>query len=186
MLAVTSVNPFVLVLLCVFASLSATFLIQFLSLSLRVGTTVSQTNHRQSGLLKATFLPAFFPLLPVLPPVYTLPAPPQQPPLQAPCRPILKTELRCRLCAPKELKLSTGKAVKWKNLIALREKPSLFICKFLGHASPPLHAPPLQLPLSLSRSLSLSVLSPTRLLGSENIRLDFNTHTYTYTRIQCM
>lgn len=154
MLGVTSVNPFVLVLLCVFASLSATFSIQFLSLSLRAGTTVSQTNHRQSGLLKVTFLPAFFPPSPFLPPVYPLPAPPP-PPLQAPCRPILKTELRCRLCAPKELKLSTGEAVKWKNLIALREKPSLFICKFLGHAFFPLHAPPFPL-TTTSLSLPLS------------------------------
>ena len=38
------------------------------------------------------------------------------------------------LRAAKEPKLSAGKSVKWKNLIALREKPSLFICKFLGHA----------------------------------------------------
>lgn len=39
-----------------------------------------------------------------------------------------------RLLAPKEPKLSAGKSVKWKNLIALREKSFLFICKFLGHA----------------------------------------------------
>lgn len=105
-----------------------------------------------------------------LPPTsFPHPHPPPPPAHPLPSR--LEDSIALRLCAPKELKLSAGEAVKWKNLIALREKPSLFICKFLGHAFfPTLFYT--YLSLSLSR-----VLAPTRLLSLENIRPGLNTHT---------
>lgn len=102
---------------------------------------------------------SLYPPLAISPPspVYPLPAPSLTPPHPPPSR--LEDSVALRLCAPKELKLSAGEAVKWKNLIALREKPSLFICKFLGHAffPPSTLFFPFYTYLSLSHSLSVCV-----------------------------